>query len=633
MDFRFIRQLSSNEHTTVDLCAHTVTGALFSVKKVPHSHIDSDRIKTETEIALHLRHPLVPRLIDVIDHDGYMVFIYDYVEGLSLEKYVDIHGAIPEAKAVHWLLQICDILDYLHTAFPQPVIHRDIKPANLIIDSEENIHLIDFNIARYAKPYASRDTICLGSIGFAAPEQYGTGQSDARTDLYGAGVSIYHALTENRLDEPPYQVLPPYVINKDVSKSFSDIIIKLTQANPAMRYSSAKALKKDLARIGSRRKRRAIGISAAAAGAVAVVVTAFLIFSSQPTAVAAVETPQPPASSVIQQKVQPADNSDFGADSTAATMPAASPVDYSGDDTVVVFTDPEMERLLRIALNRTDDDPVTRSELATLTELKISGSHVLLDKDDFDAYYTDTGTVHTIEDLRFCTGLTVLNFGGNPISDVGPLSGLINMQELRLYSNAISDISPLSGLTSLTYIDLSDNPIADPSPLASLSNLVILQMGRLDVSLEDIDFIAGMTTLKRVFLEDTGLTSIEALQGLNNLEELDISRNSITDLSPIADKANLYLLRASENGLTDISALSGLTNLETLSIDGNSITDLTPLAGMSVLKWLDVQNNGIVEFSAVASLESLEYVNISGNPGASSTALQQLSRTAEVVYE
>ena len=632
MDYHLIKQLSSNENTTVALCAHTITGALYSVKKVPHSRIDRDRIKTETEIALQLCHPLIPRLIDVLDHDNYMVFIYDYVEGLSLEDYVDMNGTIPEAKAVRWLLQFCDILHYLHTAFPQPVIHRDIKPANLIIDAEDNLHLIDFNIARYAKPAASRDTACLGSIGFAAPEQYGAGQSDARTDLYGTGVSIYYALTGNRLDEPPYQVLPPYIINKGISKSFSDIIVKLTQADPAMRYSSTKALEKSLARIGSRRKRRTIGISAVA-GAAAVAIAAFLMFNVQPTAVTAVETPQPPSSSAAQQKVQPVDNSESGANSTTAAVPVASPVDYTGDDTVVAFVDPEMERLLRISLDRTDNDPVTRSELAALSELKISGSHVLLDKDDFEAYYTDTGTVQSIEDLRFCTGLTVLYLGGNPISDVSPLSGLINLQELRLYSNAISDISPLSSLTNLTYIDLSDNPIADPSPLSSLSNLVILQMGRLDVGLENIDFIAGMTTLKRVFLEDTGLTSIEALRGLNNLEELDISRNSVTDLSPIADKASLYLLRASGNGLTDISALSGLTSLETLSIDGNSITDLTPLAGISALKWLDLQNNAIAEFSVVASLESLEYVNISGNPGASSVTLQQLSSIAEVVYE
>lgn len=108
----------------------------------------------------------------------------DYIEGNPLSSALEESGAQPQNQVIAWAIQLCDVLGYLHAQSP-PIIYRDMKPSNIMLKPDGNLTLIDFGTAREFKEKNLADTVCLGTIGYAAPEQFGRmGQTDARTDIY-----------------------------------------------------------------------------------------------------------------------------------------------------------------------------------------------------------------------------------------------------------------------------------------------------------------------------------------------------------------------------------------------------------------------------------------------------------------
>ena len=149
----------------------------------------------ETDILKRLNHPHLPSIIDVIDRDDTFLIVMDYIEGKALDYWLKKEGAQPQERVVEWAKQICDVFGYLHSRKP-PIIYRDLKPANVMLKPDGQIMIIDFGTAREFKETSIEDTSCLGTQGYAAPEQYGGhGQTDARTDIYTLGATMYHLLT------------------------------------------------------------------------------------------------------------------------------------------------------------------------------------------------------------------------------------------------------------------------------------------------------------------------------------------------------------------------------------------------------------------------------------------------------
>ena len=196
----------------------------------------------ETDILKKLSHPNLPSIIDVIDTDDSFIIIMDYIEGNSLNKALDEYGAQPQENVIEWAKQLCDVLGYLHTRTP-PIIYRDMKPANVMLKPDGNVTLIDFGTAREFKEKNLADTTCLGTVGYAAPEQFGgMGQTDARTDIYCLGATLYHLVTGMNPCEPPYEIKPIRQINPALSSGLERIILKCTQRDPNDRYQSAAEL-------------------------------------------------------------------------------------------------------------------------------------------------------------------------------------------------------------------------------------------------------------------------------------------------------------------------------------------------------------------------------------------------------
>ena len=218
--------------------------AIKEVRKDGVSNFDvvKQGLIVETDMLKKFNHPLLPSIVDVIDTNGTFLIVMDYIEGKPLSDSVQENGALPQEDVIKWAIQLCDVLGYLHRQEP-PIIYRDMKPANVMLKPDGNITLIDFGTAREYKRENLEDTTCLGTRGYAAPEQFGgQGQTDPRTDIYCLGATLYHLVTGHNPSDPPYEMYPIRYWDESLSQGLENIILKCTQNNPEDRYQSCDEL-------------------------------------------------------------------------------------------------------------------------------------------------------------------------------------------------------------------------------------------------------------------------------------------------------------------------------------------------------------------------------------------------------
>lgn len=245
--YKILNKVGQGGMSVVYLAMNEKANKQWAVKEVRKDGVkDFEVVKqglvAETDILKKLSHPNLPSIIDVIDTDESFIIIMDYIQGNSLNKALEEFGAQPQENVIEWAKQLCDVLGYLHTRNPA-IIYRDMKPANIMLKPDGNVTLIDFGTAREFKEKNLADTTCLGTVGYAAPEQFGgMGQTDARTDIYCLGATLYHLVTGMNPCEPPYEIKPIRQINPSLSSGLERIIQKCTQRDPNDRYQSAAEL-------------------------------------------------------------------------------------------------------------------------------------------------------------------------------------------------------------------------------------------------------------------------------------------------------------------------------------------------------------------------------------------------------
>ena len=172
----------------------------------------------------------VPAVKECVADDGKLIVVEEYVQGRSLKQVLDEQGLLNEEQAYDIAVQLADILVRLHQLEPA-IVHRDIKPSDIIIEKNGHVNLIDFNAARHVNADKNEDTRMLGTVYFAAPEQFGFGQSDERTDIYGLGATINYIMTG---DKPGAGI---------AECRFSDILKKCLMVDAKDRYQSAEELR------------------------------------------------------------------------------------------------------------------------------------------------------------------------------------------------------------------------------------------------------------------------------------------------------------------------------------------------------------------------------------------------------
>jgi hypothetical protein len=172
----------------------------------------------------------------------------EFIWGESLEKRLQAANApLLESDVLHWAIQLCDALHYLHTRQPS-IIFRDMKPSNVMVTNTGLVKLIDFGIARTYKAGKKRDTVAMGSENYAAPEQWGKGQTDARSDVYALGATMYHLLA-NMAPTPaflPSEPLPIRNYNGALSKRTVALIEKAMSRNREGRFQTVSAMRQTL---------------------------------------------------------------------------------------------------------------------------------------------------------------------------------------------------------------------------------------------------------------------------------------------------------------------------------------------------------------------------------------------------
>ena len=220
----FYKEIASvNERHGVKLVQHVDTGKIYVKKTLSHYDLSI------FEIIRNGHFSGVPVIKELIKSNDTLIVIEDYISGHSLDELLE-SGPLTEREAIRVVSDICDILKPFHSNSPQ-IIHRDIKGSNVIIDNEGKVYLIDFDASKMVVRGRNRDTDLIGTEEYAAPEQYGFGQSDQRTDIYALGVLMNKMLTGKFPSETQY------------SGELSKIIKTATAIDPDNRYQNVQRLK------------------------------------------------------------------------------------------------------------------------------------------------------------------------------------------------------------------------------------------------------------------------------------------------------------------------------------------------------------------------------------------------------
>ena len=189
---------------------------LVAIKEVrllglhPQAMIEAtSAFQREVSVLSHLDHPQLPRLYEHFQTPGHWYLVMDFIAGETLEEYQSKapNRRLLLSEVLNIGIQLCTVLHYLHSQQPA-IVFRDLKPANIMRTSTGQLYLIDFGIARYFKPGQAKDTVALGSLGYAAPEQYGKAQTTPRADIYSLGAVLHQLLTTRDPSEAPFRFLP-----------------------------------------------------------------------------------------------------------------------------------------------------------------------------------------------------------------------------------------------------------------------------------------------------------------------------------------------------------------------------------------------------------------------------------------
>lgn len=242
--YEVIKILGKGGMGTVYLCKNIRLENLWAIKEVKKDFKNNRDILSEPNILKNLRHSGIPRIVDIFYEKNNFYMVQDYIEGQTLKEYVKENGFMEADNICKVTSCICDIIAYLHSLNP-PIIYRDLKPSNIMITPEEKVFLIDFGISKIYKVHDKNHTTYIGSKGYAAPEQYGFGQSCRQTDIYGIGMVMYFMAT----GKDSYTGLEPLMENnydKTVDSDLRKIIRKCVQIHIENRYQSIESLRNEI---------------------------------------------------------------------------------------------------------------------------------------------------------------------------------------------------------------------------------------------------------------------------------------------------------------------------------------------------------------------------------------------------
>ena len=220
-NFRLLKLVHSSDKTKIFLVEEIATCQKFLLKVINRTDLLYSQIAKIKNVTL-------PKIYHVEESGSATYVVEEYLQGMDLQEYLDLRGALNEKITCRLAIELCDCLQELHK---RHIIHRDIKPSNLFLINAGKVKLIDFDAARLEKPGRFADTYFIGTPGFAAPEQYGFHQTDERTDIYSLGLT--------------FKLLLGY---ENYRGYLSPILAKCIEFDPNKRFDSVRSLKRAIIR-------------------------------------------------------------------------------------------------------------------------------------------------------------------------------------------------------------------------------------------------------------------------------------------------------------------------------------------------------------------------------------------------
>ena len=213
------------------------------------------RFRNESKAIAVLSHPNIVKIFDVGFSDRIQFIVMEYIDGFTLNEYMEQEGQLDWRDAVHYILQILRALQHAHS---KGIVHRDIKPQNIMMLQDGTIKVMDFGIAKFAREEGKTGTDkAIGTVHYISPEQARGGVTDAKSDLYSVGVMFYEMLTGKKpfdTDNPvsiavmhmQAEVPLPHTVRPDIQTGLEEIILRAMQKNPKDRYQSAREMMDDI---------------------------------------------------------------------------------------------------------------------------------------------------------------------------------------------------------------------------------------------------------------------------------------------------------------------------------------------------------------------------------------------------
>lgn len=222
-EYAFVNQLKRTEKVEITVWLNKSCEKKLIIKKY-NTFVDAYKK------LLHVENENLPIVYEVLQDENGTIVLEEFVDGTTVAEILET-GLYTESGACDLILQICNGLKVLHG---YGMVHRDIKPENIMVDNNGKVKIIDFDVARTIKENADRDTVIMGTIGYAAPEQFGIAQSDERADIYAIGVLLNVVLTGEHPSKNMY------------GGKLRRVIEKCTRLNPNKRFQSVEELEKKL---------------------------------------------------------------------------------------------------------------------------------------------------------------------------------------------------------------------------------------------------------------------------------------------------------------------------------------------------------------------------------------------------
>jgi len=443
----------------------------------------------ESYILKSLNHNGLPAFADEFQSDNMICVVREYVEGKPLDKYI-MENTLSQKEITDICIQLCNILTYMHEQ-ERSIIHRDIKPQNIIVKPDGKISLIDFDIARVYDSKSKNDTQFIGTREYAPPEQYGFSQTDARTDIYSAGVLLGWLLTgETDAKE---------VCRKAGRNRLIKVYKKCTAFSPEHRFDSAKKLKAALIRTDRKPKTSALRLTAVFLSCLLFLCGGFVLGRF---------------TSFLEEEPKPA--------------------------AYAVFKEPMIEQAARIQLGKAENEPLTQDELLLIKGLYIFGESLIAKNEEeleneakklFENNQMNEGSIRSLEDLSKMPNLEEVFISMQNITDISPLSGLHKLKAVCIKNNPVMDISPLGELKFLRRVSLFDTLVTDLSPLVNCPLLFDLNAGSLPIN--SLEEFYGFRGLQNLCLHETTVDTLTGLEKLTQLKYLEVTGVIDGDLSPM----------------------------------------------------------------------------------------------------